>query len=157
MSATAFNFDNWGLFDLLTGAGVPEKQARAQVEAIRKTVVETVAAVREEVKVEVSAQVAEVKAEVKKEVADHRLLDEKTRQELATKGDVGDLKIECAKIRADAEVKLAQLSAQLSTKIEQIKSETVKTVVSPVVGSTVATIVGMSAIMLFLFGHYWGK
>ncbi|GHS92967.1 hypothetical protein FACS1894107_10050 [Planctomycetales bacterium] len=142
MSALTFNFDNLGLFDLLTGAGVPEKQARAQVEVVRKTVVEAVAAVREEVKVEMSAQVAEVR----KEVADRYVGDEEKRKELATKGDIGDLKVECARIRADVDVKLAHY-----------QSEITKTMVSLIIGSTIATIVGMSAIMLSFFGHYLGK
>ena len=64
-------FDTLGYFEKLTAAGVPEAQAKVQVEAMQGVV---------------------------------RQYDEANRKELATKGDVQDVRLEIEKIRAEVQV-----------------------------------------------------
>lgn len=78
---TSTTFDSLGYFEKLKEAGVPEAQARVQAEAMRQ---------------QMEAQRAALQTALDK-------YDEASRRELATKGDVQDVRLEIEKVRAEVE------------------------------------------------------
>ena len=78
---TSTTFDSLGYFEKLKEAGVPEAQARGQAEAMRQ---------------QMEAQRAALQTALDK-------YDEASRRELATKGDVQDVRLEIEKVRAEVE------------------------------------------------------
>ncbi|MDR0867396.1 MAG: hypothetical protein LBP75_02840 [Planctomycetota bacterium] len=125
MLTMPLSFDALDWLARFKAAGFSEQQAKVQIEVIEKTV-------------EIAVETAE------KKIADHNLLDEKTRQELSTKGDIHDLDLKIMQLRADVDVKLAQIEA----KVERVKADLTKTMVTVVLGAAIATMVGTSAIVL---------
>lgn len=97
MLTTAARIDTLGYFDRLTNAGVPEAQARIQAELFREQ--------------------AEFQArEIQQTIARY---DETRRKELATKGDVQDVRLEIEKVRAEVE----KVRAELKTDMEKMRTE----------------------------------
>mgnify|MGYP001783944823 CR=1 FL=1 len=78
---TSTTFDSLGYFEKLKEAGVPEAQARVQAEAMRQ---------------QMEAQRAALQTALDR-------YDEASRRELATKGDVQDVRLEIEKVRAEVE------------------------------------------------------
>lgn len=78
---TTMTFDSLGYFEKLKEAGVPEAQARVQAEAMRQ---------------QMEAQRAALQTALDR-------YDEASRRELATKGDVQDVRLEIEKVRAEVE------------------------------------------------------
>ncbi|GHV22655.1 hypothetical protein AGMMS49959_13840 [Planctomycetales bacterium] len=115
MLTMPLSFDALDWLARFKAAGFSEQQAKVQIEVIEKAV-------------EIAVETTE------KKIADHRLLDEKTRQELATKGDIHDLEI---KLRADTKDDIRDLEVKLT-----------KMMVTVVLGAAIATMVGTSAIVL---------
>ena len=76
---TTIPFDSLGYFEKLKAAGVPPEQARVQAEAMRACV---------------DAQQAALQKELDK-------YDEASRRELATKGDMQDVRLEVEKVKYD--------------------------------------------------------
>ena len=76
---TSTTFDSLGYFEKLKEAGVPEAQARVQAEAMRQ---------------QLEAQRAALQTALDR-------YDEAGRRELATKGDVQDVRLEIEKVRAE--------------------------------------------------------
>ncbi|GHS90999.1 hypothetical protein FACS1894139_04780 [Planctomycetales bacterium] len=90
MLTMPLSFDALDWLARFKAAGFSEQQAKVQIEVIEKAV-------------EIAVEATE------KKIADNRLLDEKTRQELATKGDIHDLEIKLVQIKADLELKIEKL------------------------------------------------
>lgn len=78
---TTTTFDSLGYFEKLKEAGVPEAQARVQAEAMRQ---------------QMEAQRVALQTALDR-------YDEASRRELATKGDVQDVRLEIEKVRAEVE------------------------------------------------------
>ncbi len=78
---TTTTFDSLGYFEKLKAAGVPEEQAKVQAEAMRQ-------------------QAEEQRSVLQKALEKY---DETNRRELATKGDVQDVRLEIEKVRAEVE------------------------------------------------------
>lgn len=78
---TTTTFDSLGYFEKLKAAGVPEEQAKVQAEAMRQ-------------------QAEEQRSALQKALEKY---DETSRRELATKGDVQDVRLEIEKVRAEVE------------------------------------------------------
>ncbi len=100
MSATTIAFDALAYFDRLKTAGMPEAQARIQAEALRE-------------QGELCAR------EIRRAIERY---DETKRAELATRGDVLDVRLEIEKVRAEVE----KVRAELKTDIEKIRGEVEK-------------------------------
>ncbi|MDR0867530.1 MAG: CCDC90 family protein [Planctomycetota bacterium] len=104
MLTMPLSFDALDWLAQFKAAGFSERQAKVQIAVIEKAVAVVVEA-------------------TEKKISDNRLLDEKTRQELATKGDLEiestKIRAEIDKLRAETDVKLAQIEA----KIERIKAD----------------------------------
>ena len=75
---TSVAFDTLDYFDKLMAAGVPDAQARVQAEFLRD---------------QVEQQTGEIRRAIEK-------YDESRRAELATKGDVQDVRLEIEKVRS---------------------------------------------------------
>ena len=90
---TSVAFDTLDYFDKLMAAGVPDAQARVQAEFLRD---------------QVEQQTGEIRRAIEK-------YDESRRAELATKGDVQDVRLEIEKVRAE-----------LKTDIEKVKYDLLK-------------------------------
>ena len=78
---TTTTFDTLSYFEKLKAAGVPDEQAKVQAEAMRQ---------------QVEAQRIALQTALDK-------YDEASRKELATKGDVQDVRLEIEKVRAEVE------------------------------------------------------
>ena len=94
---TTTTFDSLGYFEKLKAAGVPEEQAKVQAEAMRQ-------------------QAEEQRSVLQKALEKY---DETSRRELATKGDVQDVRLEIEKVRAEVE----KVRAELKTDIERVRAE----------------------------------
>ncbi|GHV22653.1 hypothetical protein AGMMS49959_13830 [Planctomycetales bacterium] len=122
MLTMPLSFDALDWLARFKAAGFTEAQAKVQIEVVEKAVAVAVEA-------------------TENKIADNRLLDEKTRRELANKGD---LEIESTKIRAEID----KLRAETDVKLSQIKADLTKMMVTVVLGAAIATMVGTSAIVL---------
>ena len=111
---TSVAFDTLDYFDKLMAAGVPDAQARVQAEFLRD---------------QVEQQTGEIRRAIEK-------YDESRRAELATKGDVQDVRLEIEKVRSETEkvraetekirLEIRETEARLTTNIEQVRAETEK-------------------------------
>lgn len=103
-SSAAVGFDALGYFTRLKDAGIPDIQARIQAEALQEH--------------------AELQArELHEAIRRH---DEHNRKELATRGDIQDVRLEVEKVRGDVEKTRADVEkvrAELKTDIEKIRAE----------------------------------
>ncbi len=90
---TTTTFDSLGYFEKLKEAGVPEAQARVQAEAMRQ---------------QAEAQRAALQTALDR-------YDESSRRELATKGDVQDVRLEIEKVRAEVE--------KVRSEVEKVRAE----------------------------------
>lgn len=88
--------DTLGYFDRLTTAGVPEAQARIQAELFRE---------------QADFQTRELQQTLEK-------YDETRRKDLATKGDIQDVRLEIEKVRSE--------TAKVRSETEKVRSETEK-------------------------------
>ena len=108
---TSVAFDTLDYFDKLMAAGVPDAQARVQAEFLRD---------------QVEQQTGEIRRAIEK-------YDESRRAELATKGDVQDVRLEIEKVRSETEkvraetekirLEIRETEARLTTNIEQIRAD----------------------------------
>lgn len=97
MLTAAARVDTLGYFDRLMTAGFPEAQARVQAELFRE---------------QADFQGRELQQTIEK-------YDEARRKEIATRGDVQDVRLEIEKVRAETE----KIRAELKTDIEKVRSE----------------------------------
>ncbi len=97
MSDAAVAFDALAHFDRLKTAGMPETLARIQAEALREQSELFARAIHQAIE----------------------KYDETRRAELATKGDVQDVRLEVEKVRAEVE----KVRAELKTDIEKVRAE----------------------------------
>ena len=107
----AARVDTLGYFDRLMTAGVPEAQARVQAELFRE---------------QADFQGRELQQTIEK-------YDEARRKEIATRGDVQDVRLEIEKVRAETEkirselkTDIEKVRAELKTDIEKLRGETEK-------------------------------
>ena len=108
---TSVAFDTLDYFDKLMAAGVPDAQARVQAEFLRD---------------QVEQQTGEIRRAIEK-------YDESRRAELATKGDVQEVRLEIEKVRSETEkvraetekirLEVKETEARLTTNIEQIRAD----------------------------------
>ena len=108
---TSVAFDTLDYFDKLMAAGVPDAQARVQAEFLRD---------------QVEQQTGEIRRAIEK-------YDESRRAELATKGDVQDVRLEIEKVRSETEkvraetekirLEIRETEARLTTNIEQTRAD----------------------------------
>ncbi|GHV22650.1 hypothetical protein AGMMS49959_13820 [Planctomycetales bacterium] len=117
MLTMPLSFDALDWLARFKAAGFTEAQAKVQIKVIEKTV---------EFAVETTKQ----------EIADNRLLDEKTRQELATKGDIALLRAETDVKLAQIEAKMERIKADLEIKIEKLRNSLVMWLVGGFVTQT---------------------
>ncbi len=118
MSSAAVGFDALGYFNRLKDAGIPDIQARIQAEALQE---------------HAGLQARELHEAIRRH-------DELIRQELATRGDVQDVRLEVEKVRAEVEkvrgelkldiekvrAEVGQVRAELGTDIEKVKYDLLK-------------------------------
>ncbi len=111
MLTAAARVDTLGYFDRLMTAGVPEAQARVQAELFRE---------------QADFQGRELQQTIEK-------YDEARRKEIATRGDVQDVRLEIEKVRAETEkirselkTDIEKVRAELKTDIEKLRGETEK-------------------------------
>ena len=97
MSTITMPFDGFDFFEKFKAAGFTEAQARVQVEVLR---------------LQTEAQAATVQKALDK-------YDEANRKDLATKGDVQDVRLEIEKVRAEIE----KVRAELKIDIEKVRGE----------------------------------
>ena len=88
---TTMTFDSLGYFEKLKSAGVPEEQAKVQATALRE---------------QLDAQNTAVQRLIES-------YDESSRKELATKGDIQDVRLEIEKIRAEMKTDMKSLELRL--------------------------------------------
>ena len=115
MTIISITFDSLGYFEELRNAGVPEAQARAQADALRRQV----DAQEERLRQQAEEQRAALQRELQRELERY---DEASRRELATKGDVQDVRLEIEKVRAEVE----KVRAELKIDIEKVRADVEK-------------------------------
>lgn len=133
--------DTLGYFDRLTTAGVPEAQARIQAELFRE---------------QADFQTRELQRTLEK-------YDETRRKDLATKGDVQDVRLEIEKVRAETERVRAELKtdiervrAELKTDIEKVKYDLLKWQIGLAVGIVTIMATGFGTMaMIMAKGFGW--
>ena len=106
MSMAAITFDSLDYFERLKDAGVPEAQAKVQADVMRQQ--------EEERRQQTEAQRAALQAALDK-------LDETTRKELATKGDVRESELRLQKEIEQVRGEIKERELRLQKEIEQVK------------------------------------
>ena len=120
MNALAETFDSLGYFERLKEAGVPEPQARVQAEALRQ---------------QTEAQRAALRQELDR-------YDEASRRELATKGDVQDVRGELQNVRNELKEEIQDVRNEL----KDTKHEILKWMIATMIAQT-ALIVAVIAFL----------
>ena len=107
MLTPATRFDTLGYFEKLTAAGMPETQARVQAEVFRE---------------QAEFQARELQELIQK-------YDESRRKDLATKGDIQDVRLEIEKVRSETEKvrsETEKVRSELKIDIERVKYDLLK-------------------------------
>lgn len=112
MLTVAARIDTLGYFDRLTSAGVPEAQARIQAELFRE---------------QADFQTREFQELIEK-------YDAARRKDLATRGDVQDVRLEIERVRAELKTDIEKIRAELKTDIEKAKYNLLKWQIGLAVG-----------------------
>lgn len=124
---TSITFDSLGYFEKLKEAGVPEAQARVQAAAMREQ--------------------SEHQAAALQKALDK--YDEASRKDLATKGDIQDVRAELQDVRAELKQDIHDVRSELlrlENKMEASKHEVLKWVVGTMIAQT-ALIVAVIAFL----------
>ena len=145
MTMISITFDSLGYFEELRNAGVPEAQARAQADALRRQV----DAQEERLRQQAEEQRAALQRELQRELERY---DEASRRERATKGDVQDVRLEVEKVRAELKIDIEKVRAD----VEKVRYDLLKWMIG--IGAALASFMlagfgGLAAIMAR--GFHW--
>ena len=123
MTALTATFDSLSYVRKLEESGFTRQQAEVQAEALRQQTDAQAEALRQQVEIirqQAEEQRAALRQELQREVQrELERYDETSRQELATKGDVQDVRLEVEKVRTEVE----KVRAELKTDIEKVRAE----------------------------------
>ena len=156
MTALTATFDSLSYVRKLEESGFPRQQAEVQAEALRQQTDAQAEALRQQVEIirqQAEEQRAALRQELQREVQrELERYDETSRQELATKGDVQEVRLEVEKVRTEVE----KVRAELKTDIEKVRYDLLRWqlgIGAAIVSFMLAGFGGIAAIMAK--GFHW--